>query len=423
MHFISEDHKELIKVASQHEEWYELIKQKNAFITEEKDEIQKKYMEIQTKIEHVLKELENMTRNFQESKEVLQTVQFENEENILKLEKYEFIIREHQAALTDNECFIKELNDQVYDLQKKITSYEEAENKENTNVEVEDFNSKTKEDLHRAELRVKEYGLKIERLEKQLSCYENTFNSMKAERTLEKYEEKMTPNKLVLKSAHTSKKFDSFSTNSPLSPITKNKHQEIIQNLEKRLAEATKALEKKTANLVQKTNKIQQLEKETSKELIIELEKLKCDKIELQKQLDELRTKYSEVLISNEELKKNCLVFQSNISNMSEDLIASELKLNTTLEELFVERTKYAKSVEDCQSTETELLNVKKELCLIQDKLKDYEMIIIEHKEKSLMLNEKLSDVESLLQSKEKEILKLQDLNEEANILVQVLQV
>ncbi|XP_065676955.1 kinesin-like protein KIF20B isoform X2 [Hydra vulgaris] len=409
---LEEDHKELLKVASNHEEWYELIKQKNVFLTEEKDEIQRKYSELDEKYKSTLKELEHTAKNYQESVEAFQTAQFENEENCLKIEKLESVTSEYQESFKAKDSIIKELNEKLYELKEKISFYEEKDCKENINTQEIESLLTSKENL---EIKIKDYEVKIEELEKKLSSYENNC-SMKPEKDTLLHEGNMTPSKPVIKSLHTQKKFDNFS--SPLSPMMKVKQVEIIQNLEKRLADTTKALEKKTASLVCKNNKIQQLEKECSKELLVEHDKIKKENAEMHTKLDELNKEYTNLILSNELLKKSCTDFEYNATSLHQELIELKTNLKSAEEELLVVQNKYAKSVEYCQSIEAELLNVKEGLLIIQDKLKNCEMDSAENNEKSIMLNEKLLNSESLLKSKEREVMNLQEINEETKRLV-----
>nr|XP_047128892.1 kinesin-like protein KIF20B isoform X3 [Hydra vulgaris] len=412
---LEEDHKELLKVASNHEEWYELIKQKNVFLTEEKDEIQRKYSELDEKYKSTLKELEHTAKNYQESVEAFQTAQFENEENCLKIEKLESVTSEYQESFKAKDSIIKELNEKLYELKEKISFYEEKDCKENINTQEIESLLTSKENL---EIKIKDYEVKIEELEKKLSSYENNC-SMKPEKDTLLHEGNMTPSKPVIKSLHTQKKFDNFS--SPLSPMMKVKQVEIIQNLEKRLADTTKALEKKTASLVCKNNKIQQLEKECSKELLVEHDKIKKENAEMHTKLDELNKEYTNLILSNELLKKSCTDFEYNATSLHQELIELKTNLKSAEEELLVVQNKYAKSVEYCQSIEAELLNVKEGLLIIQDKLKNCEMDSAENNEKSIMLNEKLLNSESLLKSKEREVMNLQEINEETKRLVKEL--
>ena len=420
MCFLLDDNLELAKVASKREEWYELIKQKNAFICDEKKEVDTSLLAKNDSIERLTKENDLYQQRLKESEEKTGTLQFENDELSIKLEKYERLLKEHESALGDSENFVQQLNEQIADLKN-------ASEKENIGKEVDPEKCvEIKTELVKAEDKVKEYGEKIIRLEKQMHCYE----SMAVSKTPKSMKSMTTP---VLRRNRT--------PTSPYSPSSKSKvnPQQVIKKLEKLLDETSKTLEKKSATVVTKTNKIQQLEvqikeyekKTNMKELLSQKNDLQENICTLKKQIRELSHENEKLKFNFENEEENCASLQHELNIWTKKVEMCEAKLTTVLTDLSTEENKKVELVKSHERILKQLNQKVAELTEsatnMQEKIEllKSEKQSLQHTNEDLSnqqheLKEKMTNVEKLLASSTKELETLQKDCNEKHELIQV---
>jgi len=337
-------------MAEQVKEWHTLQQEKNKMLQSNSAEYQSKITDLTEEVQKLEKSIGDKSQVLKETDEQLKTVQFENDELSIKLEKYEGAMKEHQVVLTDNECFIEQLNQEVGRLKEQLKRYEDEEKikvVENVKEIPKDESVKLKEDLTKAEGKVQEYGEKIERLEKQMHCYESMQERTPVARTpaakIKLQSLSRTPDFNAPPSPFKQtpiKKLNNTPKASPYSPA-KVSHQQTIKKLERLLDETAKALEKKTAMVVTKTNRVQHLESQvTSLEKKTAVKELRAEKTGLENKVSELEEEVVELMKKKEEFKFKLANEEENSASVREELErvttkCDELegKLNTVIAE------------------------------------------------------------------------------------------
>lgn len=317
------DSSELVKIAEQTKEWYSLQLEKNKLLESTNASLQERITELENSVKVAEKNLSEKKVSLKETEEMYTTAQFENDELSIKLEKYESVIKEHQTALTDNESFIEQLNAEVMELKSKLKEYEEKDEipqKVLVVSEDKDESVKLKEDLEKAETKVKEYGEKIERLEKQVQCFDGLQDRTPAGK-LKSMSKQGTDFPLSpFKGQTPVKNLNLTPKGSPYSPMGKGNAQ-TIKNLQKLLEETSKALEKKTSLVVQKTNRVQLLESQ-----VVSLEK-KTGVKEMRAQTTELQSKIASLEIELNTAGQKKIEFEFKLVNQEENALVMKSEI------------------------------------------------------------------------------------------------
>ena len=115
------------KIIEQNKEWASLQQERGKVMQSSSEATLTKIKEFEKEVASLTKKLEEKSAVFLETDDLLKTVQFENDEVSIKVEKYENIMKDHQTVLAENETFIEQLNKEVSELEKKLKEYEAKE--------------------------------------------------------------------------------------------------------------------------------------------------------------------------------------------------------------------------------------------------------------------------------------------------------
>lgn len=353
MYFFLDEISEKTKIVEQNQEYVSLQQERGKLMQESSQETNSKLKELEKTVATLTKKLEEKSSMYNEADESMKTVQFENDEMTIKLEKYEKAMKDHQTALDENEIFIEQLNKEVATLNAKLKKYEDLEQKGVMAVKEQpkDESVKLKEDLIKAETKVQKYGEKIERLEKQMHCYEamqqppTTTEKMTPANKLKIQAGIRTPDsKMMTPSGATASPFkqtplkkvqNTPNKGSPYSPASKVSHQQTIKKLTKLLEETSKALEKKTALVVTKNNRVSHLEAQVNAlEKKQGIKELTIEKSGLQEKVACLETEISEMTIANKKLEFSLANEEENTASLSDEIESLKVKCEELNEQI-----------------------------------------------------------------------------------------
>ena len=352
---------EKTKILEHKQEWAILQQERGKVIQVSSEETQSTLKALKETIASLTNKLEEKSTMLIDTDESLKTIQFENDEMSIKLEKYENAMKDHQTVLEENETFIEQLNQEVATLNEKLKTYEEesAEHKKKTQKveedvvmreEPKDESVKLKENLIKAETKVQKYGEKIERLEKQMHRFYQP-EKMTPAGKLKMQAGTRTPDVMMktpaaaspyLKQTPLKKIANTPNKGSPYSPASKVSHQQTIKKLTKLLEETSKALEKKTALVVTKNNRVTHLESQVNAlEKKQGIKELTVEKSGLQQQVVCLETEVSEMRVANQKLEFKLANEEENAGSLNEEIEVLTTKcdeLNDQLVQLIMQK-------------------------------------------------------------------------------------